>query len=77
MAPFTAPSWTSQFPCARGVVVEVGSLLSHASIVARELGVPSVVAVPEATRRLHDGQLVEVDGPSGVVTVLPEGAVAP
>ncbi len=70
VAPFTDPSWTPLFLSARAVVVEVGSLLSHASIVARELGIPSVVAVADATRRLHDGQSVEVDGRGGTVTVL-------
>ena len=52
------------------VVVETGSLLSHASIVARELGLPSVVAVPGATRLLRDGQQVEVDGTHGRVRPL-------
>ncbi len=70
VAPFTDPSWTPLFLSVRAVVVEVGSLLSHASIVARELGIPSVVAVREATRRLHDGELVEVDGHAGTVTQL-------
>ena len=74
VAPFTDPSWTPLFLSARAVVVEVGSLLSHASIVARELGIPSVVAVAGATRRLHDGERVEVDGLAGTVTVLAGGA---
>jgi pyruvate,water dikinase len=52
------------------VVVEVGSLLSHASIVARELGVPSVVAVRGALT-LRDGDWVEVDGSAGTVTRVP------
>ncbi|MEW5850824.1 MAG: PEP/pyruvate-binding domain-containing protein [Myxococcota bacterium] len=70
VAPFTDPSWTPLFLCARAVVVEVGSLLSHASIVARELGIPSVVALPGATERLKDGDVIEVDGQTGVVRVV-------
>lgn len=70
VAPFTDPAWTPLFLAAAAVVVETGSLLSHASIVARELGRPSVVAVPGVTRLLHDGQQVEVDGTRGLVRVL-------
>jgi rifampicin phosphotransferase len=70
VAPFTDPAWTPLFVTAAAVVVETGSLLSHASIVARELGLPSVVAVPQATRLLADGQEVEVDGTHGTVRLL-------
>jgi pyruvate,water dikinase len=70
VAPFTDPAWTPLFVTAAAVVVETGSLLSHASIVARELGLPSVVAVPGATRLLGDGREVEVDGTWGVVRIL-------
>jgi rifampicin phosphotransferase len=70
VAPFTDPAWTPLFVTAAAVVVETGSLLSHASIVARELGLPSVVAVPHATRLLADGQEVEVDGTHGLVRIL-------
>ena len=70
VAPFTDPAWTPLFVTAAAVVVETGSLLSHASIVARELGLPSVVAVPRATRLLADGQEVEVDGTHGRVRLL-------
>lgn len=51
------------------MVCEVGANLSHAAIVARELGFPAVVSVADATRRLHDGDVVEVDGTLGTVTV--------
>jgi pyruvate,water dikinase len=67
VAPYTDPAWTPLFLTAAAVVVEVGSLLSHASIVARELGLPSVVAVPGATEALRDGDEVEVDGTRGTV----------
>ena len=50
------------FPSARGVLVERGSLLSHAAIVARELGIPAVVSLPGVTRWLRDGDWVEMDG---------------
>jgi len=48
----------------------VGAMGSHAMIVSRELGIPCVVAVPNATRRIPDGALVQVDGTTGTVTVL-------
>ena len=57
-------------PSAGGLVVERGSLLSHAAIVARELGLPAVIALPDATTRLVDGDLVEIDGTAGTVRVL-------
>jgi pyruvate,water dikinase len=52
------------------VVVDVGAPLSHAIIVSRELGIPCVVSVTDATRRIPDGAWVEVDGDTGSVTVL-------
>ena len=67
IAPYTDPAWTPLFIPAAAVVVEIGSLLSHASIVAREMGIPSVVAVAGATRELKDGDLIEVDGRRGTV----------
>ena len=70
VAPITDPSWTPLFVAAAAVVVDVGALLSHAVIVARELGIPAVVSATAATGRLRDGDLVEVDGNRGVVTVL-------
>ncbi len=66
----TQPAWTPLFSIARAVVTEVGGLLTHTAIAAREYGIPAVVALPDATRRLRDGQLVEVDGSSGVVRVI-------
>jgi pyruvate,water dikinase len=63
----TDPGWVMLFPGAAGVLVERGSLLSHSAIVARELGIPTVVAVPGVTRWLTDGDWVELDGASGMV----------
>jgi pyruvate,water dikinase len=70
VAPITDPSWTPLFVPAAGVIVDVGAPLSHAIIVSRELGIPCVVSVTDATRRIRDGALVEVDGDTGTVTVL-------
>jgi pyruvate,water dikinase len=70
VAPITDPAWTPLFLVARAVVVEVGANMSHAAIVARELGIPAVVSVPRATEVLRDGLRVEVDGTRGTVTPL-------
>ena len=70
IAPQTDPSWTPLFMVAAGVVVDVGAMISHAMIVSRELGIPCVAGVSEATKRIPDGTLLEVDGSSGKVTVL-------
>ena len=66
----THPPWTPLFSIARAVVTEVGGMLSHTAIAAREYGIPAVVALPDATRRIRDGQLVEVDGAAGTVRVI-------
>lgn len=70
VAPITDPAWTPLFLPAAAVVVNVGALMSHAVIVSRELQIPCVVSVDDATTRLRDGMLVEVDGTAGTVTVL-------
>jgi pyruvate,water dikinase len=67
VAEHTDPGWIMVFPSALGVLVERGSLLSHASIVARELGIPAVVSVPGLTRWLNDGDWVEMDGATGAI----------
>jgi pyruvate,water dikinase len=66
----TDPGWIMLFPAAAGVLVERGSLLSHSAIVARELGIPAVVSLTGVTRWLRDGDLVELDGSTGVVRKL-------
>lgn len=68
----TDPGWTPLFPLASGILVERGSLLSHSAIVAREIGVPAVVAVPGLLARLRDGELVEMDGARGTIRRLEE-----
>jgi pyruvate,water dikinase len=70
VAPNTDPSWTPLFVPAAGVIVDVGAMNSHAVIVSRELGIPCAVSVVDATRRIPDGALVEVDGGTGTVTML-------
>jgi pyruvate,water dikinase len=65
----TAPAWTPLFGKAAAVVTDGGTLAAHASLVAREYGIPAVVATGDATTRLRDGQLVTVDGGAGVVEV--------
>jgi pyruvate,water dikinase len=69
VAPITDPSWTPLFVPAAAVVVDVGAPLSHAVIVSRELGIPCVVSVTDATRKIPDGATVEVNGTMGTVTV--------
>jgi phosphohistidine swiveling domain-containing protein len=66
----TAPSWVPLFDCIAGLVTNTGGLLCHAAILAREFGVPAVVGTREATRWLHDGELIEVDGGSGAVRAI-------
>jgi phosphohistidine swiveling domain-containing protein len=67
VAAHTDPGWVMVFPSALGVLVERGSLLSHAAIVARELGIPAIVSVAGLGGWLKDGDWVEFDGASGVV----------
>ena len=55
---------------AAGVVVERGSLLSHAAIVSRELGLPAVVSVEQVTKRIQDGDYIRLDGAKGTVEIL-------
>ena len=69
VAPMTTPAWTPLFASAAAVVTDGGNAFSHASVIAREYGIPAVVGCGDATRRLPDGQVVTVDGSRGTVTV--------
>jgi phosphoenolpyruvate synthase/pyruvate phosphate dikinase len=69
VAPVPDPGWTPMFMSADAVVVDVGSPLSHAAIVSRELGMPAVLAVEHATQRIQDGMTITVDVTAGTVTV--------
>ena len=71
VAEHTDPSWIMILPLAAGLVVERGSLLSHAAIVSRELGIPAVVGLAGAQSWVQDGEWIEVDGSTGVVRKLP------
>jgi pyruvate,water dikinase len=66
----TDPSWASVMYPAGALIVEIGGQLSHAAVVARELGIPCVMGIPDATRSLRDGDRVRVDGTVGTVEVL-------
>ena len=70
VAQATAPAWTPLFGRAAAVVTDGGTLAAHASLVAREYGIPAVVGTGQATRRLATGQLVRVDGTTGTVAVV-------
>ncbi len=68
----TDPGWITLFATAKGLIVEQGSLLSHAAIVSREMGLPTVVSLPDVTEQLADGDRVEVDGQDGTVRRIDE-----
>ncbi len=70
VAPQTDPAWTPLFVPAAAVVVNVGATITHAVIVCRELGLPCAVSVNDATLRIPDGAMVEVNGTTGTVTLL-------
>jgi rifampicin phosphotransferase len=74
IAPYTDPAWTPLFPIAAGVVTEVGGLMTHGAVVAREYGIPAVVGVDGATEAIKDGALVRVNGTQGYVEVVADGA---
>ena len=67
MCPSTDPSWSPLFSVAGALVVDIGGMLSHAAIIARELGVPTVVNTGQGTRRIRDGQWITVDGSTGEI----------
>lgn len=67
VAPYTDPGWTPVFSLVSAVITETGGLLSHAAIIAREYGIPCVLGVFDATRKLKDGDWIELDGDNGTV----------
>ena len=77
VAPVTDPAWTPLFVPAAGVVVDVGAQITHAVIVSRELGIPCVVSVTGATRKIPDGATITVDGNAGTVTIESLSSPAP
>jgi phosphohistidine swiveling domain-containing protein len=76
VAPVTDAGWTPLFALAAGLVVDMGSALSHGSTVAREYGLPAVVNVRQGTARIRTGDLVAIDGIAGTVTILEEPPAA-
>jgi pyruvate,water dikinase len=68
---YTDPSWTPLFVAIKGLVTEVGGLMTHGAVIAREYGLPAVVGVEQATQLIRDGQRIRVHGTHGYVEVLP------
>jgi phosphoenolpyruvate synthase/pyruvate phosphate dikinase len=68
---YTDPSWTPLFVAIKGLVTEVGGLMTHGAVIAREYGLPAVVGVEHATRLIQDGQRIRVHGTDGYVEILP------
>ncbi|MES1243732.1 MAG: rifamycin-inactivating phosphotransferase [Acidobacteriota bacterium] len=72
---FTDPSWTPLFVAIKGLVTEVGGLMTHGAVIAREYGLPAVVGVEQATRLIRDGQRIRVQGTAGYVEILSQEAL--
>ncbi|WP_407314313.1 phosphoenolpyruvate synthase [Desulfosporosinus sp. SB140] len=70
VTPFTDPSWTPLFISIKGLVTEVGGLMTHGAVIAREYGLPAVVGVENATKSIKDGQRIRVNGTEGYVEIL-------
>jgi rifampicin phosphotransferase len=68
---YTDPSWSPLFVAIKGLVTEVGGLMTHGAVIAREYGLPAVVGVEHATRLIRDGQRIRVNGTDGYVEILP------
>ncbi|HJU01383.1 MAG TPA: PEP-utilizing enzyme, partial [Actinomycetes bacterium] len=73
---YTDPSWSPLFVAITGLVTEVGGLMTHGAVIAREYGLPAVVGVEHATRTIRDGQRIRVHGTDGYVELLPESGPA-
>jgi phosphoenolpyruvate synthase/pyruvate phosphate dikinase len=71
---YTDPSWTPLFVAIAGLVTEVGGLMTHGAVIAREYGLPAIVGVEHATQLIEDGQRIRVSGTGGYVEILPEPA---
>ena len=69
VSPLTTPAWTQLFANAAGLVTDVGSILAHGSIVAREYGIPAVLGVGNGTKRIRHGQTITIDGDAGTVLI--------
>jgi phosphohistidine swiveling domain-containing protein len=69
VAPLTTPAWTQLFSHATALVTDIGSILAHGSIVAREYGIPAVLGTGDATQRIKHGQMITIDGDAGTVEI--------
>lgn len=69
VSPLTTPAWTPLFSHAAGLVTDIGSILAHGSIVAREYGIPAVLGVGNGTKRIEHGQTITIDGDAGTVLI--------
>lgn len=74
VTPFTDPSWTPVFVSIKGLVTEVGGMMTHGAVIAREYGLPAVVGVDNATRLIKDGQRIRINGTEGYVEILSGGS---
>jgi phosphohistidine swiveling domain-containing protein len=72
VCPGTDPAWTPLLMTASGLITEVGGLMTHGSVVAREFGIPAVVGIDQATMRLNDGQRIRLDGATGEIVLVLE-----
>jgi pyruvate,water dikinase len=70
VCPGTDPAWTPLFLAAGGLVMEIGGMMTHGSVVAREYGIPAVVGVHQATSRLQTGDRIRLDGSSGMIELI-------
>jgi pyruvate,water dikinase len=70
VAPYTDPAWTPLFPLSSGLVTEVGGLMTHGAVVAREYGIPAVVGIDKATEIIRDGSYIRVNGTEGYVEII-------
>ncbi|CAM3341181.1 phosphoenolpyruvate synthase [Paenibacillus taichungensis] len=70
VTPYTDPSWTPLFVSIKGLVTEVGGLMTHGAVIAREYGLPAIVGVEKATQRIKDGQRIRVHGTEGYIEIL-------
>ncbi len=66
----TSPAWTPLFASAGAIVTDLGGILCHAAIVAREYGIPAVVGTHNATEQIKNGDIIEVDGNNGEIKIL-------
>ena len=66
---FTDTGWTPKFAILSGIVTEYGGILCHAAIVSREYGIPAIVCCKDAMKKIKDGQIITIDGGTGIVTI--------